>query len=103
MQATQAWLAVQPAATISIQLMGSGQPDQLWRELKNLGMILEMDNIYVYRTRSNGKPTIAVLYGTFSGREAAIKALRALPKSLRANQPRLRTVGGVLEEVKQSL
>lgn len=102
LQATQAWLAAQPASTISIQLMGSGQPEQLRQALKNLGMILEMDNLYVYRTRSNGKPSMTVLYGTFTEREAANKAMQVLPKSLRVNQPQLRTVGGVLEEVKQS-
>lgn len=102
LQATQAWLASQPASAVSIQLMGSGQQDQLRQTLKNLGTILEMDNLYVFRTRSNGNPSMTVLYGTFTSREEANKALQMLPKSLRVNQPQLRTVGGVAEEIKQS-
>lgn len=102
LQATQAWLAAQPASTISIQLMVSEQPEQLRHTLKSLGTMLEIDNIHVFRTRSNGHPLMSVLYGTFTEREAALRVMQSLPKSVRANQPQLRTVGGVIEEMKQS-
>lgn len=102
LRTSQAWLAAQPATTVSIQLMGSKHPEQLQQELISLGMILEADNLHVFSTRSNGAPSISVLYGAFNSREDAIKAMQGLPKALRANQPQLRTVGGVLEEMKQS-
>ncbi len=102
LRASQAWLATQPATTVSIQLMGSKHPEQLQQELISLGTILEADNLHVFSTRSNGAPSISVLYGAFNSREDAVKAMQGLPKALRANQPQLRTVGGVLEEMKQS-
>ena len=102
LQATQAWLASQPASTVSIQLMGSGNADDLRQSLKNLGAELELDQLFVYRTRSNGKPSMTVLYGTFADRDAASKALMALPKGLRSNHPQLRTIGGVQDEVKKT-
>ncbi len=101
LQATQSLLLARPASTVSIQLMGTEQPDQLRQQLKSLASMLELDNLYVYRTRSNGRPSMTVLYGAYPEREAANKALQALPKILRANQPQLRTVGGVVEEIKQ--
>lgn len=101
LQLTQPWLAAQPASTVSIQLMGTEQPEQLRLELKNLAGMLELDNIHVYSTKVQGKPFMSVLYGQYPDREAATKALLSLPQTLRAHQPQLRTVGGILDEIKR--
>jgi MSHA biogenesis protein MshM len=101
LQATQSWLSSHSGSTISIQLLSTDHPDLLHQRLKQLSAILEIDNLFVYRTQIGGRPSMTVLYGSFSDREAANRAIQQLPKSLRAYQPQLRTVGGVQEEIKR--
>lgn len=99
--ATEAWLAQQAPSTVSIQLMGGDNPEQMLAQIENLSSQVEIDNIYVYRTNVNEKPYISVLYGTFSDRASASKVLNDLPKPLKTYRPQLRTVGGINEEIKQ--
>lgn len=98
--ATQQWLQTQPASTFTIQLMGSDKPDQLRRQLKQLGEQIGLDRIYLYRGLVGGSPYFTVLYGSYATRDEAVRALQELPKPLRANRPHLRTVGRLSEEVK---
>lgn len=100
-QATQTWLAQQQPGTVSIQLMGGDNPQQLLAQIENLASQIEVDNIFVYRTNVGGTPYISVLYGSFSDRASASKALNDLPKPLKTYRPQLRTVGGINEEIKQ--
>lgn len=100
-KATLAWLENQPASTVSIQLMGSGNDIQLKNDLERLSQQLAVDNVYVYRTRVNGLPFVNVLYGSFKDRIEAVQALKRLPASILKNKPQLRTIAGVLQEVKQ--
>lgn len=95
---TQQWLSQQPATTVSIQLMGSANDDQLRRQLEALAREMELDNLYVYRTQVNNAPFLTVLYGSYDSRQAAQEAMRQLPAGLRAYRPHLRTVGGILQE-----
>lgn len=97
---TQQWLTQQPTSTVSIQLMGSGNDDQLRTQLESLASKVEIDNIYVYRTQVNNNPFLTVLYGSYENRQEAIVAMKALPESLRSYKPHLRTVGGILQETK---
>lgn len=99
--ATRNWLNQQPASTVSIQLMGSSNEDQLRAGLKTLATKVELDNVYVFRTRVSQRPFITVLYGSYPNRDEAIQEIQKLPRDLRANRPQLRTIGGVLEETKQ--
>lgn len=97
---TQQWLNQQPASTVSIQLMGSANDDQLRTQLESLATKVEIDNIYVYRTQVNRNPFLTLLYGSFESRQEALVAMRALPESLRFYKPQLRTVGGIVQETK---
>ncbi|MDZ4098600.1 MAG: SPOR domain-containing protein, partial [Methylophilaceae bacterium] len=97
---TQQWLTQQPTSTVSIQLMGSGNDDQLRTQLESLASKVEIDNIYVYRTQVNNNPFLTVLYGSYESRQEALVAMRSLPESLRSYKPHLRTVGGILQETK---
>ncbi len=97
---TQQWLTQQPASTVSIQLMGSGNDDQLRTQLESLASKVEIDNIYVYRTQVNNNPFLTVLYGSYENRQEALVAMKALPESLRSYKPHLRTVGGIMQETK---
>lgn len=98
--ATQNWLKTKPVSTISIQLMGGADQEQLKQQLETLAMQLEVDNLYIFRTQARGKQMATILYGSYADRDDAIHALQKLPVSLRSNHPQLRTVGGIQEETK---
>ncbi|MDP2246761.1 MAG: AAA family ATPase [Nitrosomonadales bacterium] len=97
---TQQWLNQQPSSTVSIQLMGSTNDKQMRAQLESLASIVEIDNIYVYRTFVNKTPFISVLYGSYQNRQEAVEAMRKLPETLRSYRPQLRTIGGILQETK---
>ncbi len=101
LKATEAWLASRAPSTVSIQLMSTEQPEYLRQQIKNLATILETDNLFVYRSRIGGRPSITVLYGSYPDRDTAAKAMQELPRNLRANRPQLRTVSGIQEEIKR--
>ncbi len=100
LNATSAWLASQPPSTVSIQLMGASSDTQLKNDLEVLSQQIELDNIYVYRTKVNNQPFLTVLYGSFANRVEATQALQKLPAELQKNRPQLRTIAGVLQETK---
>ncbi|HSH73645.1 MAG TPA: AAA family ATPase [Methylophilaceae bacterium] len=97
----QLWLKQQPASTVTIQLFGSANDDQLKRQLTTLVSQLELNAVYPFRTKVSGKPFVSVLYGSFASKQEALQAIAKLPSSLKAYQPHLRTVGGILKETNQ--
>ncbi len=98
LKATTTWLASQAPTTVSIQLMGASSDAQLKNDLEKLSSQLELDNIFVYRTKVNNLPFLSVLYGSFADRFAASQALEKLPVEVQKNRPQLRTIAGVLQE-----
>ena len=100
LEATSVWLASQAPTTVSIQLMGASSDAQLEADLEILSQQMELDNIYVYRTKVNNQPFLSVLYGSFANRFEAIEALKKLPLEIQKNHPQLRTIAGVLQETK---
>jgi septal ring-binding cell division protein DamX len=99
--ATEQWLAREALGTFSIQLLGTNDPEQLKDHLNALSKFVEINKVFVYRTKAKQKPSITVLYGSFTSPREAREALDKLPQSLRANQPILRTVQGIRAEIKQ--
>jgi MSHA biogenesis protein MshM len=99
--ATEQWLANEAVGTFSIQLLGTNDPEQLKEHLNALSKFVEITKVFVYRTKARQKPSITVLYGSFTSPREAREALDKLPSSLRANQPILRTVQGIRAEIKQ--
>jgi len=97
----QLWLKQQPDSTVTIQLFGSANDDQLKRQLTMLVSQLELSAVYPFRTQVNGKPFVSVLYGSFASKQEALQAIAKLPPNLKAYQPHLRTVGGILKETNQ--
>ena len=98
--ATQQWLESEGQGTYSIQLMGAENATQLKHHLNVLSKIVEMNKIFVYRTVAKQKPSLTVLYGSFEDRRAAQQALQALPATLKAYRPILRTVHGIRGEIR---
>ena len=99
--ATREWLSSEAHSTYSIQLFGTNDAELLKTHLNDLAKFVEMNKIFVYRTLAKQKPSLTVLYGSFSDRRAAQEALDRLPESLKANQPILRTVNGIRAEIRQ--
>ncbi len=102
LQVTLDWLSASDPETLSIQLLGSENPQQLRDHLSTIAKSIEISNIFVYRTLAKQKPFLTVLYGTFSTREAAQSALDRLPTHLKAFKPYLRTVQGIREEMSRN-
>jgi MSHA biogenesis protein MshM len=98
--ATNAWLSAQNPNTVTIQLMGASSDAELKTDLETLSQQVELDNIYVFRTKVNNLPFLTVLYGSFASRVEAMQALKKLPLELQKNKPQLRTVAGILQETK---
>jgi septal ring-binding cell division protein DamX len=101
LKATQTWLAQQDKSTYSIQLLGADNARQLKHHLNVISKLVEINEIFVYRTVAKQKPSLTVLYGTFNDRRAAQDALAKLPAPLKANKPILRTVQGIRAEIAQ--
>ncbi len=97
---TTAWLTTQPSTTVSIQLLGAASDAQVKTDIERLSQQVELDNIYVYRTKVNNLPFLTVLYGSFANRFEATQALQKLPAEIQKNHPQLRTIAGVLQETK---
>jgi MSHA biogenesis protein MshM len=98
--ATRTWLVSQNPSTVTVQLMGASSEAQLKSDLEVLSQQVELDNIFVYKTKVNGQPFLTVLYGSFADRLEAMQALKRLPLEIQKNRPQLRTVAGVQQETK---
>ena len=93
--ATQRWLMRVDPDAYTIQLMEAEHEPQLERDLREIAKSIELNEVFLYRSDANRKPSLAVLYGTFSDRRVAQDALDKLPLALKANRPFLRTVRGI--------
>ena len=101
LEATQQLLAAAQPETlgIHIELLGAGEPKRLENYLLNLGKLVDIDQVFVYRTRAGGKPAYSVIYGSYPDRASANAALDKLPARLRAQRPYLRTVQSIRAEI----
>lgn len=97
--ATTTWLAAAPPQTYTIQLLGSRDEQQLNQHLRFIANIIEINNVFVYRTLAKGDPALTMTWGTFDSQRAAREAMAQLPAHLKAYKPLLRTVQGIRTEV----
>ncbi len=100
--ATREWLEKESQSRFSIQLMGTRDPVQLKDVLNSMANVVEIKKVFVYRTTANRKPSLTVLYGSFTTSREAREALDKLPVSLKTNRPILRTVQGVRAEIAEN-
>lgn len=100
LSATRTWLDSAKPRTYTIQLLSSGNEQQLNHHLKFLSNIIEINSLFVYRTVAKGVPALNVVWGSFDSQGEAREAMAKLPPSLRAYRPLLRTVQGIKAEVR---
>lgn len=96
---TQEWLKNQSGSTFSIQIMGTENEISLAGYIKEIQSYVEIEDIYVYRTRARRNPSLTVLYGSYESRAEANDALAELPLQLKTYRPLLRTVQGIRAEI----
>jgi MSHA biogenesis protein MshM len=82
LSATQQWMRALPKDTVTIQVLGASDEQQLRLQLATLAQTIELDKIFVYQTKANQQTIYTVLYGTFADRFSANEALKQLPESL---------------------
>jgi septal ring-binding cell division protein DamX len=97
--ATDEWVNQQGPRTLTIQLLGTNDPELLRDYLKTIAKYLEIEKVYVYRTVANQRPSLTVLYGAFNDRFEVIRTLESLPGDMKANRPYTRTIQGVRAEI----
>lgn len=99
LQATESWLSTQRERTYTIQLMGSADAEYLKQYFKSLAKSIETDNIFVYRTVANMKPSLTVVYGAYPTLRAVNEAIEQLPPELQRYRPYQRTIRGIRAEL----
>jgi len=99
LDATTAWLASAPPRTYTVQLLGARNEQQLNQHLRFLANIIEINNVFVYRTFAKGEPALTITWGAFDDPRTAREAMAQLPARLKAHKPILRTVQGIKAEV----
>jgi len=95
--ATVAWLAGNPERHLTIQVLLTDDDDE--RTLENLLQSDDMrpllNDIYLQETHVGGRTRFSVLYGEFSDKTEAYRALAALPDSLQVQKPYLRSLDAI--------
>jgi septal ring-binding cell division protein DamX len=99
LQATESWLSTQGERTYTIQLMGSADAEYLKQYFKSLAKSIETENIFVYRTIANMKPSLTVVYGAYPTVRAVNEAIEHLPPELLRYRPYQRTIRGIRAEI----
>jgi septal ring-binding cell division protein DamX len=97
--AGQRWLQESHPETLAIQVLGTVDGDEIERRLTQLAQSVESEKLFVFRTMARDRPSLTIVYGGFDDRVAARAALERLPAPIRANNPLLRTVRGLREEL----
>jgi septal ring-binding cell division protein DamX len=98
-EATRRWIQSDPQKNYSIQLLVTSNEEQLRNDLNALAKFIEINDIYMYRSGSQGRPALNVLWRSFNNRHTALQQLAELPLSLRSNRPYLRTIEEVRADV----
>lgn len=97
--ATEKWLAQSSPQTYTVQLLGSHDEKQLNQHLRFISNIIEINDVFVYRTLAKGEPALTLTWGNFDNPRAAREAMAKLPPSLKMYRPLLRTVQGIKTEI----
>lgn len=88
------WYAGQAPGNYVVQILGTSS------EAAAQSFVKEQGAQYRYFKKVlNGKPLYVITYGSFSSRDAAVTAIKALPAKVQAGKPWPRTVASVQQEL----
>jgi MSHA biogenesis protein MshM len=96
---TTRWLDEADDGSYTIQLLGSGNIELLRKDLALISTYIEPEELFVYRTVANQRPSYTVLLGTYGTRSEVSRKIGSLPEEMRANRPYFRTIGGIKAEI----
>jgi septal ring-binding cell division protein DamX len=97
-QATRRWMQSGLDRSYSIQLLATTNEEQLRNDLNALPRFIEINDIDMYRSGTQGRAALNVLWRSFNSRQAAQLELQELPASLRSNRPYVRTLQEIRAE-----
>lgn len=82
--------------------MGSADAEYLKEYFKSLSKSIEVDDIFVYRTVANMKPSLTVVYGAYPTMRTVNEAIEQLPPELQRYRPYQRTIRGIRAEIEEA-
>jgi septal ring-binding cell division protein DamX len=91
--ATQKWLKTAPSGTWTIQLMTAGDSQAIERFLEEAAQTVQLDDMYLYGVKQNGRQYYGVTYGSYPTLEDTITAMGDLPTSFKSRGPFHRSIG----------
>jgi type II secretory pathway predicted ATPase ExeA len=89
---TQKWLKGAPNASWTIQVMTVGDAQLIERFLEEAAQEVELNDLYVYGVKMNGRQLYGVTYGNFPSLEDTITAMGDLPTSFKTRGPFHRSI-----------
>ncbi len=101
--ATPMFLNSTDGSEFSVQLLGGSDKQILRQQIIELSRLIDINQIFAFRTLANDKPYITILYGKFATLQSAQKAINELPAKLKSNRPYLRTTKGIKAEIETNL
>ncbi len=91
--ATQKWLKTAPSGTWTIQLMTAGDSQSIERFLEEAAQTVQLEDVYLYGVKQNGRQYYGVTYGNYPTLEDTITAMGDLPTSFKSRGPFHRSIG----------
>lgn len=91
--ATQKWLKSAPSGTWTIQLMTAGDAIVIERFLEEAAQTVQLEDVYLYGVKQNGRQFYGVTYGNYPTLEDTITAMGDLPNSFKSRGPFHRSIG----------
>ena len=101
--ATANFLSNTNGSEFSVQLLGGTDKQILRQQIIELSGLIDINQIFAFRTLAKDKPYITILYGKFATLQSAQKAISELPAKLKSNRPYLRTTKGIKAEIETNL
>ena len=91
--ATQRWLKTAQSGTWTIQLMTVGDSQVIERFLEEAAQTVQLEDVYLYGVKQNGRQYYGVTYGNYPTLEDTITAMGDLPTSFKSRGPFHRSIG----------
>lgn len=95
--ATASWYANQPKTNYLVQVLGTRNQSNAEALVKQHG-----EGYRYFAKQHEGKPLYVVTQGSYASRNAALEGIKALPASLRAGKPWVRSFASVQQEIVQA-
>jgi DamX protein len=95
----EGWLLGQAPENYTVQLFGSHdrQAAERFKETHRV-----KDRLATYRTNRDGKDWYVVVTGSYTSRDAAQRAIQALPAEVKRNNPWPRNLASVQDSIRQA-